>query len=170
MDQKEPWLHVSFHQRSVDFDVNLSIRHSYLPLPARSRARRMARAVSTRIRSRLYSAEPRKSDLGSDSSEASRAACRMASSLIFFPRRASSAFFALIGVGPAFVSPIPARSQEPPAPIVNCTATAAVAKSPTFLSILMYAPPLPAGGIGISISASSSSGLSAVLRIPVKKL
>src|SRR5437867_11179134 len=46
LDQKKPRLHFRFHRRSVDCDVNPSIRHGYLPLRARSSARRMTRPVS----------------------------------------------------------------------------------------------------------------------------
>src|SRR5262249_2024765 len=112
--------------------------------PARSSARRIARAVSTRTRSRLYSSDPRRSAAGSLSAAAARAASRIVASSGLWPRRRLSARWALIGVGPTLVRPMPTRAHAPLSPRVSWTPTAAVAKSPTFRSSLSYAPPHPA--------------------------
>ena len=104
--------------------------------PTRSSAFLIARPVSTRTRSLLYSTDPRRSADGRDASAASWAARRIAASSRGWPASAASAAVALIGVSPTFVSPMPARSHAPPAPSVSWTATAAVAKSPTLRSSL----------------------------------
>src|SRR5215468_9260508 len=117
-------------------DGHLDLHDPHLPWPARSRAFRMARPASTRTRSRLYSTEPRRSAAGSAASAANCAACLITASSRRLPLRAASARVALMGTGPTLVSPIPAASQAPPASRVSWAATAAVAKSPTFLSIL----------------------------------
>src|SRR5690606_24405412 len=135
---------------------------------ARSRARRSARIVNTRTRSRLYSAEPRRSAVGCASSAASRPASRIVASSSGLPARNASVRTALIGMGPTLVRPTPARVHVPSSASVPCAATAAVAKSPTFRSSLKYAPPLRGAGAGTRISFRISSGSSAVVNTPVK--
>src|SRR5215813_314141 len=132
--EEETRLDVCLELLAVDRHLDLHAPH--LPWPARSRAFRMARPASTRTRSRLYSTEPRRSAAGSAASAASCAAWLITASSRRLPLRAASARVALMGTGPTLVSPIPAASQAPPASRVSWAATAAVAKSPTFRSIL----------------------------------
>src|SRR5256885_16464541 len=67
MNEEEPRLHIGFHIGAVHFDANLLLPHGYFPLRLRSRARSSARIANTRTRSRLYSCDPRRSAVGSDS-------------------------------------------------------------------------------------------------------
>src|SRR5215475_13587224 len=67
MDEEEPRLDLGFHVRAVDLDADLLLPHGYFPSRLRSRARFSARTVNTRTRSRLYSSDPRRSAVGSDS-------------------------------------------------------------------------------------------------------
>src|SRR5262249_9240644 len=67
MDKQEPRLDIGFHIRAVDLDVDLLLSHDYFPPRLRSSARLSARTVNTRTRSRLYSSDPRRSAVGSDS-------------------------------------------------------------------------------------------------------
>src|SRR5215813_6553446 len=137
VNEQEARLDVGLALLAVDGDLDLHRAHpSHRARVARSRARWSARAVRTRTRSFLYSTGPRRSALGRAASAASLAASLIALSSSRWPRSAASAFSALIGVSPTLVSPMPARSQTPVAPSVICTATAAVAKSPTLRSSL----------------------------------
>src|SRR5712691_10134786 len=134
VDQQEARLDVSLVLLAVDRELDPHRPH--LPSPARSRALRSARAVNTRTMSRLYSTDPRRSSLGWAASAQSWAARLMAASSGRVALRAASAPVALMAVRPTLVRPIPTWSQAPLAPSVSCTATAAVAKSPTLRSSL----------------------------------
>src|SRR5277367_5259170 len=178
VDQQQPGFNLGFANTPIYFDLNqLFLRHvSVLRVfpdiyfRARSFARARARRVSSLTRPFLYSAGPRKSELGSAASEASWDAWAIADSSSFFPRKDSSALLAFTGVAPTLVKPIPAFWHVPPPSMVNCTATPAVAKSPTFLSSFRYAPPLRGGGTGIRISLTISSCWSSVVKRVMKKL
>src|SRR5215475_7675969 len=67
MNKQKTWLDIGFYIGAVHLDANLLLRHRYFPPRPRSRARLSARTVNTRTRSRLYSSEPRRSAVGSDS-------------------------------------------------------------------------------------------------------
>src|SRR5262245_59041373 len=67
VDEEEPRLDLGFHIRTVDLDADHLLFHGYFPPRLRSMARLSARAVNTRTRSRLYSSDPRRSAVGSDS-------------------------------------------------------------------------------------------------------
>src|SRR5215510_2610608 len=67
MDKQEPRLDIGFHIRAVDLDAVLLLPHGYFPPRLRFRARFSARDVNTRTISRLYSSDPRRSAVGSDS-------------------------------------------------------------------------------------------------------
>src|SRR5271169_4058862 len=181
VDEQQPRLNHSLSLTCVDFHADqLFLRHSQLLasvsepnlriyLPARSAARVRARFANSLTSPFLYSAGPRKSELGCASSAANCAACRMLASSSFLPRRKPSAFLALMGVGPTLVNAMPTFCAEPLASTVTWAATAAVANSPTLRSSLRYAPPLRAGGTGTRISVRISPGCSAVLNNDKKK-
>ena len=76
----------------------------------------------------LYSMEPRRSAPGLAAAAARRPASAKAASSAFLPARYASAAVTLIGVGPTFVRPIPARSMTPP---FRTRTALAVAKSPS---------------------------------------
>src|SRR5215469_7698566 len=82
VDQQKPGLHFPLSLAAIHFDTNqLFLSHtlsteSELYLLARSAARVRARAASSFTRPFLYSAGPRKSELGCASSAASWAVCR----------------------------------------------------------------------------------------------
>src|SRR4029453_1478032 len=67
MDKQESRLHIGFHIGPVHFNADLLLPHRYFPPRHRSRERLSARIVTTRTRSRLYSSDPRRSAVGSDS-------------------------------------------------------------------------------------------------------
>src|SRR5258705_3127969 len=149
VDQQQPGLDVRLMLLAID--RHLDQHRCHLPPLARSAALRIARAVSTRTRSFLYSTEPRRSALGSAASAASAAAALIAVSSGFFPFSAAAALVAEMGMEPTLVRPIPTVSQAPLAPSVSCTATATVAKSPTLRSSFRNEPPLRGGGTGTRI-------------------
>src|ERR1700677_833907 len=143
VDQQQPGLDHGLAHAAIHVDLNrLFLRHLGIPLlvfpnlyfPILSYARARARRVSSFTKPFLYSAGPRRSELGSAASAASCAVCVMLASSSFFPRRNSSALVAFTGVAPTLVSPMPTRWQFPPPSRVTCAATPAVAKSPTFRS------------------------------------
>src|SRR5258706_4037773 len=141
--------------RAVDGYADLVHRHGQFP-PARCTALRSARVVRTRAISFLYSTVPRRSPLGELFTAASRAASAMVFSSGIFPTRYFAASTASMGVSPAFVRPMPARSTAPFFPRVSCTAAAATAKSPVLRLSLAEAPPLRGGGSGMRISVRIS--------------
>ena len=94
------------------------------------------RCTKTRTTSFLYAALPRMSSLGSAASAARRAASRITSSLGSRSASAFSASIALMLVAPTDVRPMPALAIFLPF-ISTWTATATVAKSPTFRSSLL---------------------------------
>src|SRR3984893_6103925 len=122
MNQEKPRFNRRFMVPSVHFDSNLLFgghilisvdEIQALLLPARSRARTSARLVNSLTIDTLYSAGPRRSELGCAASAESWAAWLIWFSSIAFPTRKPSALAALIGIAPTFVSPIPARRQTP---------------------------------------------------------
>src|SRR5215469_801178 len=115
MNQQKPRLDLRFARGSVQLHPD-----SHRAPPARSIARFSARLVNSLTNPVLYSAGPRRSELGCASSEASCAACPMFSALGALPRRKSSARFALIGTGPTFVNPIPTFANALRSLIVTC--------------------------------------------------
>src|SRR2546423_737083 len=100
-----------------------------LYLRARSTARRTARVVSSAARWRLYSALPRWSAVGFESSAAMRPASANSSSDGRCPRRASSARGERIALAPSALRPTPA-STIVPASIQTATPEAPTAQSP----------------------------------------
>src|SRR3954462_8325549 len=126
VDEEQPRLDLPLLGLSVDGHLDAMRTHGYL-LPARSTAFFRARAVRTRAISFLYSTAPRRSALASAASPASRAASAMAAPSGFLPVRCLSAAVALMGTGPTFVRPIPARSTNPCVPMTTYAAEAAVA-------------------------------------------
>src|SRR5262249_47860729 len=127
-------------------------------------ALRRPRAVKMRTTLRLYSSVPRTSDCGSAAAAASRAASSIASSSSACAVSASSASAARMFVGPTPVSAMPACSTVP-FDIATCTATPAVAKSPTLRSSFRYVPPARTG-MGTRPSVISSFGCNAVRNGP----
>src|SRR3984957_9103001 len=131
VDQQQPGLDHGFAHTAIYVNLDrLFLRHRGIPLlafpnlylPIRSYARTRARRVSSLTKPFLYSAGPRRSELGSAASEASCAACAMLASSSFFPRRNSSALLALIGVAPTLVRPMPTLWQFPSPSRVTCAA------------------------------------------------
>src|SRR5579883_818605 len=124
------------HQQQAIFDIGLKglavegyldmLCHCAHPFCARSAASRSARAVSVRTTPRLYSAGPRKSEVGSAASPARRAASRMVCSSNCLPTRNCSASVGRIALGPTLVSPSPTCVQVCPCS-VTCAPTAAMA-------------------------------------------
>src|SRR5881392_2800364 len=93
--------------------------------PARCTAISIARLTSVPTSVRLYSAEPRLSDWGSEATPALSTAAEIAFSVIRCPRNAVSASFDLIGVNPTQPSTIAASLHTSPS-IVSRTAALAV--------------------------------------------
>src|SRR4051812_34153476 len=129
MHEQEARFDFRLAHRAVHRDADLVLRHDYCP-PARCSALRKARVASTRVISRLYSTEPRRSALGEPAFAARRAASAMLFSFKAFPERIFMASTASNGVGATLVRPMPARSTAPFLSSVSCTATATAAKSP----------------------------------------
>ena len=148
VDQQHPRLDQGFAIAAIHFDVNyLLLRHIAISMRiaicwrAQPRATR-ARCANSFTKPLLYSAGPRRSEVGCASSPANCALAAKFASSSFFPRRNASALAALSDVGPTFVSAMPDCTANSVGFDCHCAATAAVAKSPTFLSSLKYAPPL----------------------------
>src|SRR5512143_1448762 len=165
--QQQAGLDLRRARRAVHGHRDLVHGHDHCP-PARRTAAFRARTVRTRAISRLYSTEPRRSAEGFVALAASRPASWSVASSGFLPARNFSASTALMGVGPALVSAMPALSMVPFAASVTCAAAPAVAKSPTLRSSFTYAPPLFAGGVGMRISVRISLAASAVVNSPLK--
>src|SRR5882762_9814158 len=166
MHEQKARLDFRLAHRAVDGHADLVHRHGQL-LPARCTAVRSARVVRTRAISRLYSTEPRRSALGELFTAASRATSANSFSSGALPASSRAASVSSSGVGPALVNAIAAFSIAPLASSVNCTAAAALAKSPTLRFNLKYAPPLRPAGTGTRTSVRISSCASAVEKTPL---
>src|SRR4029079_7151069 len=126
VDEQRARLDVGAALLAVDGQGDL---HQFSSRSARAVAVRSARSVSPRARWRLYSSDPRWSEVGEQSSAARSAAAANAASPGACPASDSWAR-SEVTAAPTAVSAIPACAIDPPS-IRTAAATAATAQSPT---------------------------------------